>query len=103
VANIGRGRVKLAGRDGQCLMRWRRTRRGIACDGVAARVTEYLDGALSATDRARFEAHLDDCEDCRVYVAQFAQTLNALAALRIGDAGPESLDALLEAFRAHAA
>jgi anti-sigma factor RsiW len=83
-------------------MRWRRTRRGIACDEVAARVTEYLDGALPATVRARFEAHLDDCERCRVYVAQFAQTLNALGALRVDDAGPDSLDALLEAFRAHA-
>jgi anti-sigma factor RsiW len=82
-------------------MRWR-TRRGIACDEVAARVTEYLDGALPATVRVRFEAHLDDCERCRVYVAQFAQTLNALGALRVDDAGPDSLDALLEAFRAHA-
>ena len=83
-------------------MRWRRTGRGFACEKAAARVTDYLDGALSATDRARFEAHLEECERCRVYVAQFAQTLNALGALRVDDPGPESLDALLEAFRAHA-
>jgi anti-sigma factor (TIGR02949 family) len=82
-------------------MRWRRTRRGVTCEGVAARVTDYLDGALSAADRARFEAHIDDCEDCRVFVAQFAQTLNALAALRCDDAAPDGLDALLDAFRAH--
>jgi anti-sigma factor RsiW len=80
-------------------MRWRRTRRGITCAEVGARVTDYLDGALSATDRARFAAHLDECEDCRVYVAQFAQTLNALAALR-DDAVPDGIDPLLDAFRA---
>jgi anti-sigma factor (TIGR02949 family) len=84
-------------------MRWRRTRRGMTCHDVAARVTEYLDGALSATDRRRFEAHLEECEDCRAYVAQFAHTLNAIAALRADDAAPDGLDALLEAFRAHTA
>jgi anti-sigma factor RsiW len=82
-------------------MRWRPTRRGMTCDEVAARVTDYLEGALSAADRARFESHLDDCDDCRAYVAQFAQTLNALGALRADDAAPEALDALLDAFRAH--
>ena len=82
-------------------MRWGRTRRRMTCAEVAAGVTDYLDGALSATDRARFERHLDHCEDCRVYVAEFAQTLNALGALRRDDPDPDGLEALLEAFRAH--
>ena len=72
----------------------------MTCAEVAARVTDYLDGALTAADRARFEAHLEGCEECRTFVAQFAQTLNALAALRDDDAGTESLDALIDAFRA---
>jgi hypothetical protein len=39
-----------------------------------------------------------------VYVAQFAQTLNALARLRGDERVPnERLDALLDAFRAHVA
>jgi anti-sigma factor RsiW len=74
----------------------------MACHEVAARVTDYLDGALSATERARFEANLDECEDCRAYVAQFARTVNALGALRGDDAAPEALDTLLDAFRAQA-
>jgi predicted anti-sigma-YlaC factor YlaD len=82
-------------------MRWRPIRRDMTCDAVAARVTDYLEGALSAPDRARFAHHLDGCDDCRAYVAQFAQTLNALGALRADDAPPEALDALLDAFRAH--
>jgi anti-sigma factor RsiW len=72
----------------------------MTCAEVAARVTDYLDGALTAAERARFEAHLEGCEDCRRYVAQFAQTLNALGALRAGDPAPDCLDALLDAFRA---
>ena len=74
----------------------------MTCEEVAARLTDYLDGALAPGDRARFEAHLEGCEDCRVYVAQFVQTLNALGALRIADPDPERLDILLEAFRAYA-
>ena len=84
-------------------MRWRRTRRRLACEEVAARVTDYLDGALPVVDRARFERHLENCEDCRVYVAQLAQTINALAALGADDPVPEALDALLDAFRARVA
>ena len=71
----------------------------MTCEEVAARVTDYLDGALSAADRRRFEAHLEECEDCRAYVAQFAQTLNALGALR-DEAVPDGIEALLDAFRA---
>jgi hypothetical protein len=34
-----------------------------------------------------------------VFVAQFVRTLNALAELRVEDADPGDLDALLRAFR----
>ena len=83
-------------------MRWRRTRRRVTCEAVAARLTDYLDRALAPADRARFEAHLEDCEDCSAYVAQFAHTLNALGALAVDDREPDGLGALLDAFRAHA-
>ena len=73
----------------------------MTCDEVVARLTDYLDGALTPTDRARFEAHLEDCDDCRGYVAQFAQTLNALGVLQQDGPDPTGLDALLDAFRAH--
>jgi anti-sigma factor RsiW len=69
------------------------------CQELVEVITDYLDGALSATDRARFEAHLGECDACRDYVDQFRQTI-ALA----GRAAPEELsaetrDRLLAAFR----
>jgi anti-sigma factor RsiW len=74
----------------------------MTCAEVAARLTDYLDGALAPADRARLAAHLEECEDCRVFVAQFAQTLNAIGSLRTDDLDPDCLPALLDAFRAHA-
>jgi anti-sigma factor RsiW len=73
----------------------------MTCGEVAARVTDCLDGALSPADGRRFEDHLEDCDDCRRYVAQFAQTLDALAALDADDRDPDGVDELLDAFRAH--
>jgi anti-sigma factor RsiW len=46
------------------------------CDGSREHLAAYLDGELSAADRAHLEAHLESCPDCRA----------ALAALRAGDA-----------------
>jgi anti-sigma factor RsiW len=80
-------------------MWWQRPRRGIACAELVELVTAYLDDALPAADRARFEAHLAGCDDCSAYVAQFVQTLNALGALPREELEPPALDDLLAAFR----
>jgi anti-sigma factor RsiW len=77
----------------------RRARRGIACQELVELVTAYLDDALPARDRARFDAHLAGCDDCTTYVAQFVQTLNALGALPDEELHPAALDALLAVFR----
>jgi anti-sigma factor RsiW len=80
----------------------RRARRGIACQELVELVTAYLDDALPAADRARFEAHLVGCDDCTAYVAQFVQTLNAVGALPDEELDPAALDALLAVFRDYA-
>ena len=64
----------------------------MACRELVELVTAYLDGALSATDRTRFEAHLAECDDCAAYVAQFARTITAL-----GTPDPEAPDPALVA------
>ena len=80
-------------------MRWRRTRRGIACQELVELVTAYLDDALPPAERARVEAHLAECDDCSAYVAQFVQTLSALGALAGEELDAGARDSLLAVFR----
>jgi predicted anti-sigma-YlaC factor YlaD len=60
------------------MIRWRR-RREIACRELVELVTAYLDGAMSRADRARFDAHLGECGDCREFLLQLRRTIEALA------------------------
>jgi anti-sigma factor RsiW len=83
-------------------MRWRRTRRGLACQELVELVTAYLDDALTAADRARFEAHLASCADCTTHVAQFVRTVDALGALPPEELDADALGALLDVFRGFA-
>jgi anti-sigma factor RsiW len=71
----------------------------MACQELVELVTAYLDDVLSPGDRARFEAHLAECDDCSAHVAQFEQTLHALGVLPEDEREPASLDALLDVFR----
>jgi anti-sigma factor RsiW len=69
------------------------------CQELVEVLTEYLDGSLGEHDRARLEAHLGVCDDCRVYRAQF-ETAIALAARTGGTAlSPELRAGLLRVFR----
>jgi anti-sigma factor RsiW len=45
------------------------------CREVVTLMTEYLEGALSAEERARFEAHIAGCDGCREYLAQLRRTI----------------------------
>jgi anti-sigma factor RsiW len=47
----------------------------MSCQELVELVTDYLEGALDAGDRARFEEHLADCAGCRAYLAQMRSTL----------------------------
>ena len=38
-------------------------------------MTEYLEGALSATDIERFEQHLTECNGCGAYLDQIRTTI----------------------------
>jgi anti-sigma factor RsiW len=81
-------------------MAWRRGPRGLACPELVELVTDYLEQALPPGRRRRFEAHLESCPDCRAYVAELAQTVNALGALREEETPPDAaLDRLVAAFR----
>ena len=76
-----------------------RKRPTIVCRDVVELVTNYLEGALPAAERGRFEAHLGNCPHCSRYLEQFRQTISATGRLREADVAPEAKDALLRAFR----
>ena len=41
----------------------------LSCQELVELVTDYLEGALSEEDVQRFEAHLETCVGCTVYVS----------------------------------
>jgi anti-sigma factor RsiW len=69
-------------------------------------VTDYLDDAMTADDRARFEAHLGECGGCTRYLGQIRATIELtgqLTATDIAALGDAARAELLGAFRAYRA
>jgi anti-sigma factor RsiW len=71
----------------------------LSCQELVELVTDYLEGALSADERRRFDEHLDTCDGCRTYVRQLEQTIRATGELRADSLSPEAEQTLLQAFR----
>jgi anti-sigma factor RsiW len=71
----------------------------ITCVELVELVTAYLEGALSAEDRVRFEQHLVVCEGCTTYLEQIRETIRLAGTLRAEDLDDHARDALLHAFR----
>ena len=69
------------------------------CRELVELVTDYLEGRLMPRDRARFEAHLAECEYCETYLEQMRQTIRVLGRLPEESLSIEARDALLAAFR----
>jgi anti-sigma factor RsiW len=69
------------------------------CRELVELVTDYLEDRLSPSERARFEAHLAECEYCETYLEQMRQTIRALGRLPEESLSAEARDALLTAFR----
>lgn len=71
-----------------------------ACVGVVELVTEYLEGSLDPAVRARFEAHLGECDGCDTYLEQMRQTIAAAGCVHLESVSPATLDSLVRAYRA---
>jgi anti-sigma factor RsiW len=71
----------------------------LSCRELVELVTDYLEGALSRQERARFERHLAGCEGCTAYIEQMRAGIAVAGTLREEDLDPAARDALLEAFR----
>jgi predicted anti-sigma-YlaC factor YlaD len=73
----------------------------MTCQELVELVSDYLEGALSAADAARFDAHLADCRHCREYLEQLRVTVSVLGRLEPADVPQPVLDDLLAAFRGY--
>lgn len=80
------------------MMRFRR-RRAVVCREAVELVTDYLEGALSSRERARFEAHLAECPHCREYLAQIEATIAAMGRVEPETLAPEVRDELVGLYR----
>lgn len=71
----------------------------LTCKEVVELVTDYLEDALPAHSRRRFDEHLMTCPYCDIYLEQMRQTIHALGCLPEEMIPPKALDALLQHFR----
>ena len=74
-------------------------RRSVVCQQAVELVTDYLEGALSRRDRARFEAHLAACPHCTEYLAQMRATIAAMGRIEPETLAPEVRDDLVALYR----
>lgn len=73
--------------------------RGLTCRELVELVTDYLEGALTPSERVRFELHISICADCTTYLDQMRATVAAVGKLPAESIPPASRDELLRAFR----
>lgn len=69
------------------------------CNELVELVTAYLDGALDPDTRARFDAHLLDCDGCENYLQQFRETVRAVGKITDDELDPAFRNRLLDAFK----
>jgi anti-sigma factor RsiW len=53
----------------------------LTCRELVERITDHLEGALDAAERARVDAHVATCEGCDAYVTQYLAAIAAVRAL----------------------
>lgn len=71
----------------------------LSCQELVELVTEYLERALSAEDRDRFDSHIAACDGCRRYIEQVRVTVALSGRLTPEQLDPAAEAALLGAFR----
>jgi anti-sigma factor RsiW len=71
----------------------------LSCQELVELVTDYLEGALSAADRARFEEHIGKCIGCKQYLEQMRATIALTGQISPADLSAEAERKLLDAFR----
>jgi len=71
----------------------------LPCIELVELVTDYLEGALDPPTRARFEAHLAECEGCRDHLDQIRFVIAASGRLAVGELPADTRAAMVRLFR----
>lgn len=69
------------------------------CSELVELVTAYLEGTLDLEQRARFDAHLLECDGCENYLQQFRSTVGTIGGIRDEQLDPVFRARLLATFR----
>jgi anti-sigma factor RsiW len=72
---------------------------GLSCDEVVRLVSDYLEGALTRAERARFEAHIVMCDGCAAYLDQMRETIRLVGELPERSVPDATWDRLRSVFR----
>ena len=73
--------------------------RGLTCTELVELVTDYLDGALPAEQRRRFDEHIFTCPGCAQHLDEFRRIIRLTGQLTAEQIEPGTRDSLLRAFR----
>jgi anti-sigma factor RsiW len=74
-------------------------RQSLVCRQAVELVTDYLEGALSRTQRRRFEAHLTRCPDCPEYLAQIRAVITLAGSITPDDLTPRMRGEFIRLYR----
>ena len=69
------------------------------CQEIVELVNDYLGGGMSASDRARFDQHLAECDGCTSYLQQMKSTIALSGELREAALSDDAKRELVELFR----
>lgn len=75
--------------------------RALRCRELVEVATDFLEGALGPPDRTRVEAHLQECQDCRLYLEQQQQVVRVLGKLNPVPPPEGTRSRMRELFREH--
>jgi anti-sigma factor RsiW len=71
----------------------------LTCRELVEVLTDYLEGALEADERADVERHLVICHGCQDYAEQFRSTIDLLGRIAADEPRDASAGATLTLFR----
>lgn len=72
---------------------------GYACEEIVQLASEYLEGAMTPDEMARFELHLNLCDGCSIFLEQVRSTAALATSLPVEQIPEDMQIKLLEAFR----